>query len=244
MSHLILADGCTPECRAGHRASERGTPISPFTLSQLKKERWVRSKRVRSKRQLQVIPRNAAIGADCDIYSGTNAGSITINGGKVTATSVSSSAAAIGGGDANFPSVGHITGSITINGGIVTAKKAVSANYGAAIGAGGDNGGGGNVTGGIYINGGTVIAEITATSENYGAAIGARTSASPDGKIEGGIHITGGTVIAKITTTYKNNYGAAIGAGGVDDNLGIVGGGSVAGGLNITGGTVNRYTYR
>ena len=246
--HLILADGCTLNAEQGIGLQDVNSNITIYAQST---EEGTMGTLEAGTLEATVTSntRNAAIGADCDIYSGTNAGSITINGGKVTAISVSSSAAAIGGGDANFPSVGHITGSITINGGIVTAKKAVSANYGAAIGAGGDNGGGGNVTGGIYINGGTVIAEITATSENYGAAIGARTSASPDGKIEGGIHITGGTVIAKITTTYKNNYGAAIGAGGVEDNLGIVGGGSVAGGINITGGTVtaeinaNEYNY-
>ena len=243
--HLILADGCTLNAEQGIGLQDVNSNITIYAQST--EEGTMGTLEAGT---LEATATSGTYGAAIGANNNINAGSITINGGKVTATSSAPSVAAIGAGyNANAVSP-SIIGSITINGGIVTAKKTgKNVYYGAAIGAGGYMSGGGNVTGGITINGGTVIAEITATSENYGAAIGARTSRSTGGKIEGGIHITGGTVIAKITTTYKNNYGAAIGAGGVEDNLGIVGGGSVAGGINITGGTVtaeinaNEYNY-
>ena len=232
--HLILADGCTLNAEQGIGLQDVNSNITIYAQST--EEGTMGTLEAGT---LEATATSGTYGAAIGANNNINAGSITINGGKVTATSSAPSVAAIGAGyNANAVSP-SIIGSITINGGIVTAKKTgKNVYYGAAIGAGGYMSGGGNVTGGITINGGTVIAEITATSENYGAAIGARTSRSTGGKIEGGIHITGGTVIAKITTTYSDNYGAAIGAGGAEDNLGTVGGGNVAGGITITGGTV------
>ena len=75
-------------------------------------------------------------------------GSITINGGTVMATGFYSGAG-IGGG--TFGS----GGTITINGGTVTAISNMKSGTAAGIGGGGNNGSGGTIT----INGGTVVAE-------------------------------------------------------------------------------------
>lgn len=75
-------------------------------------------------------------------------GSIIINGGTVMATGFYSGAG-IGGG--TFGS----GGTITINGGTVTAISNMKSGTAAGIGGGGNNGSGGTIT----INGGTVVAE-------------------------------------------------------------------------------------
>ena len=87
-----------------------------------------------------------------------NCGTITINGGIVTATGSHYTGAGIGGG---YYGNG---GTVTINGGVVTATG--GSWYGAGIG-GGQNGSGGTVT----INGGTVTATGGSSSagDDYGA---------------------------------------------------------------------------
>ncbi len=120
-------------------------------------------------------------------------GTVTINGGAVTASS-RGGAAGIGGG---YEGAG---GTVTINGGIVTASSSSNTGTtGAGIG-GGYKGAGGTVT----INGGIV----TASSSN-GAGIG------------GGYYNVGGTVtINGGIVTASSSYGIGIGRGngGGDDS--------------------------
>lgn len=80
-----------------------------------------------------------------------NCGTITINGGRIIASSGNGNAAGIGGGYYGY------CGMVTINGGIVTATANSEYEWGTASGAGiggGANGGGGSVV----INGGNVTA--------------------------------------------------------------------------------------
>ncbi|GHV47228.1 hypothetical protein FACS1894181_00250 [Bacteroidia bacterium] len=146
-------------------------------------------------------------------YGDGDGGTITINGGTVTATSING--AGIGGG---FNGDG---GTIAINGGTVTAKS----SSGAGIG-GGDGGSGGTIT----INGGTV----EATGKEGGAGIGSGTYGSG-----GDITISGGTV--KATGDYGAGIGGgggtiAINGGTVTANGGY--GAGIGGGFNGDGGTI------
>ncbi|MEA4814822.1 MAG: S-layer homology domain-containing protein [Oscillospiraceae bacterium] len=133
-------------------------------------------------------------------------GTITINGGTVTATS--NYGAGIGGGN------GGNGGNITINGGTVTATS----NYGAGIGGGGNGGNGGNIT----INGGTVMA-----TGSTGAGIGG----GGNGGNGGNISISGGTVTA--TCNYDAGIGGGNGGGG--GNITINGGTVMATGSSGAG---------
>lgn len=117
--------------------------------------------------------------------AGASGGSVTINGGTVSASGVA--AAGIGGGD------GGDGGVVTINGGTVTATGSEE-NDGAGIGGSGADGGV------ITINGGTVTAEAY-----YGAGIGGGGWAGDGGSIT----ITGGTVNA----SNIGGWGAGIGGG-------------------------------
>ncbi len=176
----------------------------------------------------------AAIGG-----SGTDCGTIIINGGTVTAT---------GGNDGWQGSAGigacmnHRVGTIIINGGNITATGAETA---AGIGGGGvdpqsiQNPIGG--TGRVEIHGGTV----TAWGTGGGAGIG--SGATFDGGPYEGLDkilITGGTVNA-----YGSNFVIYSGFAGYTDmgtligsGAGIGGGfGSSAGNIEITGGIVNGF---
>ena len=115
---------------------------------------------------------------------GRSAGTITINGGTITATGHWEGGAGIGGGSYGTG------GTITINGGIVTAIS----DYGAGIGGGYMGEFGGTIT----INGGIV----TAISD-YGAGIGG----GERGASVGTITINGGIVTA------RGDRGAGIGSG-------------------------------
>jgi hypothetical protein len=114
------------------------------------------------------------------------AGTIVINGGKVTATDTDN-----GAGIGNYSSA-ESAGTLIVNGGTVTAT---GREKGAGIG-GGENSAGMAVT----INGGTV----TANGGNYGAGIG-----GGKGGIGGSVTIYGGTV----TATGGLYAGAGIGGG-------------------------------
>ncbi len=103
----------------------------------------------------EVNSRTAAIGGG-DIY--TNFGSITINGGKITATTNINCGAPIGG------THGSNSGSITINGGIVSAT---ADPYGNCAGIGGGNNG---YVSSITLNGGIITA--TGATGYGGAGIG------------------------------------------------------------------------
>jgi len=133
-------------------------------------------------------------GGTASVSSGSSCGSITINGGAVTAYGGSYSAG-IGGG------YGKPGGNIAINGGTVNA---FGGKYGAGIG-----GGIGQSGGIININGGTV----KATGGDGGAGIGGGTSG------EGGnITIEAGAKIAAVGGSASNYGGAGIGSGGISSS--------------------------
>jgi uncharacterized repeat protein (TIGR02543 family) len=144
-------------------------------------------------------------------YQG-NGGAVTINGGAVTATG-GRYGAGIGGGFQGD------SGTVTITGGTVTAT---GGTYGAGIG-GGDYNIGSNVT----ITGGTV----TAMGGSWGGA-GIGGGYQGDG---GTVTITGGTVTAT-GGTYGDSYGGA-GIGGGSGGGG--GAGGDGGTVTISGGSVN-----
>ncbi|MDR0830086.1 MAG: T9SS type A sorting domain-containing protein [Prevotellaceae bacterium] len=123
-------------------------------------------------------------------YSDSQAGTVTINGGTVTAISIGMYGAGIG---SSYNSNGGI---ITINGGTVTAQ---GGKYGAGLG------GGYNDCGTVIITGGTV----TATAGVRGAGIGGGVNGNG-----GTITISGGTVTATGGEEYDLYYGAGIGGGG------------------------------
>ncbi|WP_191089678.1 Ig-like domain repeat protein [Nesterenkonia ebinurensis] len=158
--------------------------------------------------------RGAGIGGGRDGAGGT----VTINGGEVTATS-SADGAGIGGG------LNGAGGTVTITGGAITAT---STDYGAGIGGGGGSGldGDGGDGGTVTIEGGTV----TATSRR-GAGIGGGGSSglNSDGGDSGTVTIEGGTVTA------TSNSGAGIGGGG---SSGLNSDGGDGGTVTINGGEV------
>ena len=136
-------------------------------------------------------------GAGIGGSSEQSGGTVTINGGTITAVS-DLGGAGIGGGSNGSG------GLVTINGGIVT----VSSAGGAGIG-GGINGAGGITN----INSGTV----TANGGSGGAGIGGGAPISDYGGSGGTTTITGGTVIAKGGLSgdpkYMHQYAANIGGG-------------------------------
>lgn len=144
-------------------------------------------------------------GAGIGGSSGQSGGTITINNGQIVATTgTSSRAAGIGGGEGSITSGGS-GGNITINGGTVTA---VGGYWGAGIGGGGALGDSYGTTSGsggkITITGGIV----TATGD-LGAGIGGSCGTYQGrGGNSGDIQITGGVVTA------ASNRGAGIGGGG------------------------------
>ena len=149
-----------------------------------------------------------ATGANCGagIGGGNGAGgTITINGGTVIATGRADSAG-IGGGENGY------SGTITINGGNVTAN---GGNGGSGIGSG-TRGGCGTVT----INGGTVTANGGGLSAGIGGGMGGNG---------GDVAINGGTVTA------NGGYnGVGIGGGMSSSTNGTL---TVADGLGVFGGT-------
>ena len=154
--------------------------------------------------------------------SGGAGGTVTVNGGTVTAKcNNGGGGAGIGGG---YEGSG---GTVTVNGGEVTAEGSSSGIGGGSGGAGGTvtvNGGKVTATGGgndagiggtVTVNGG----EVTAKGGYYGAGIG------------GGYQGTGGTVTI--------NGGKVEATGGAQGGAGIGGGDEGAGGtVTITGGEV------
>ena len=139
-------------------------------------------------------------------------GTITINGGTVTATG-GDGGAGIGGGKEDEG------GTITINGGTVNATGSTDA---AGIGGGG-GGNGGNIT----INGGTVTATGSTTPYSGSAGIGG-----------GGVYGSGGTIIIRGGTVIANGAGGAgIGGGssGAGGTITISGGTVIATGSGSPG---------
>jgi hypothetical protein len=144
-------------------------------------------------------------------------GTITINGGDVTAFCTDypdhfADAAGIGGSSEST------AGDITINGGTVLAWAGLNQADGAGIGAGCYD-----TVGTITINGGNVQAySILGTgdeSQRYGGAgIGAVYRMESDVRINGGT-VTAGVIRNAVLPVQTNAVGAAIGAGNEDDSL-------------------------
>ncbi len=128
----------------------------------------------------------SGIGGNGDEFGGGTAGTVTVNGGSVTAMG-GAGGAGIGGGR-----VGGSGGAVTVNGGSVIATGGI---YGAGIG-GGDIG---RLSGTLTVNGGSV----TASGGEYAAGIGGGES-GPGGSVM----VNGGTVSAT-----GLNGGAGIGGG-------------------------------
>ena len=182
----------------------------------------------------------------------SNVGTITIEGGVITATGSAAGTyggAGIGGGNNNSK--------IIVNGGKVIAtsgKTDVNSRGAAGIGSAyGQNGmktititGGevkatGNsagIGGGAYRNAGTILitgGTVTAISESAGAGIGGGGGDWPGDNmgVNGSITITGGTVIAQ-----GGPYGAGIGGGGWKNQAGNNAGAQASGNITISGGIV------
>ncbi len=151
-------------------------------------------------------------------------GTITINGGNVTA--IGGSGAGIGGGN-------HVdSGKIIINGGTIDAKG--QAGIGCGVGSSKNKGNGGDKGPGYYwadveINGGDITARATWTDNWGGAGIGG------GGYCDAVVKITGGTIHA---------YGGSCGS---DHNALHHGGAGIGGGyeghaeVTISGGTIYAY---
>ncbi len=168
---------------------------------------------------------------------GNKSGSITINGGMITAVGGQDSAGIGGGNQAlSNSNTGGDSGTITINGGIITAT---GNGHGAGIGGGGGENSGGNAET-IIINGGIVTATA---GTGYGAGIGGGGQSDQYSGGNGGtIIINGGTVTA------DGKAGRGIGGGGINHssasyNYDLIKGDDV---LYSTenGGTIYRYYPR
>ena len=169
--YLILCDGCTLDAQDGIQVAE-GNSLTIYGQSQ-----------GTGTLNAAGTGGDAAIGGgsggtgwDGDGGNGGDGGTVTVNGGTVTATTNSKSPAIGGGSGGNgfkgsAGGTGGSGGTVTVNGGTVTAT---ANGDGTAIGGGaggngwdGDGGNGGD-GGSITVNGGTV----EATAKNDGAAIG------------------------------------------------------------------------
>ena len=209
--HLILADGCALTVNNGIKVQDNGNALTIYGQTQPVLDadgKVTNNVGTLTARNNTESTGGAAIGS----LVGHNAGTITINGGVITANGVECGAG-IGG------SLQGTGGVITITGGAVTAT---GGNYAAGIGGGHRSDNGGVIT----INGGT----ITANGGTYAAGIGGGSSQNGDAnKGNGGvITINGGTVTAN-----GGFYGAGIGGGwNAGDN------GGNGGTITISGGTV------
>ena len=178
--HLILADGCNLTVNGGINVSE-GNSLTIYAQSAGEGMGKLITTGSVSVAGIGGIWLYEADPANC------TSGTITINGGMVTATGGYNSAG-IGGS-----SSGGAGGTITINGGTVTATGGIN-----AAGIGGD---GGSIT----INSGTV----TATGGSGGAGIGSGRESSAGGTIT----INGGHVTANGSQGSQQYYSAGIGGG-------------------------------
>ena len=192
--HLILADNASLTVDGGINVAE-GKSFSVYAQSVGEK--------------MGTLTATGENGAGIGGGSWENAGTITINGGSVTATG-GYNQAGIGGGDQGSG------GTVTISGGNVTATGGQEA---AGIGSGFE-GSGGNIT----IHGGS----ITATGGGPAAGIGSGSSGSYDNiTINGGnVTATGGQEAAGIGSVANGSYGNITINGG---NVTAIGGDLAAG---------------
>ena len=201
--HLILTDGCKLTVNGGIRVEDTN---SLTIYAQSAGDNM--GELVADASDIE----HAAIGGDGYFYEDGGSATVTITGGKVTATTGGLSAA-IGGGRGNFNG-GSAT--VTINGGIVCAYS-----YGRGIGGGYSQGTGGNGT--VTITGGKVTADSLA--DGWAGGIGGGYGSNYGG--HGTVTITGGTV----TSTARERSPSIGGGYGYDAKGGD-------GNVTITGGTV------
>ena len=181
----------------------------------------------------------------------SNVGTITIEGGVITATGSAAGTyggAGIGGGGNNSD--------ITITGGNVTANSGKTttsgcAGIGSAYGQPGKKhivikgdavvnatGGSAGIGGGAYQGAGVILIDggtVTAKSNDVGAGIGGGGGVygGDNMNINGSITISGGTV-----TATGSSYGAGIGGGGGNKQAWKDAGAQASGNITISGGTV------
>ena len=153
----------------------------------------------------------AAAGIGGGYESGGNGGTVTINGGTITATS-SFCAAGIGGGLSSTD--GNYGGTVTINGGTVTAT---GGQYAAGIGGGAGGIDAGWYTGGrgatVTINGGTVIANSKKVNGFQAPGIGGGMGNTTGGE-GGSLTVNGGYVVASGIGGAASKNGNSPGASG------------------------------
>ena len=207
--HLILADNASLTVNRGINVAE-GNSFSVYAQSVGENMGTLTAT---GQDDASIAGIGSEVGASC--------GTITINGGNVTASG-GENAAGIGG------SQGGSGGTITINGGKVTAT---GGSYAAGIG-GGWKGSGGTVT----IHGGSV----TATGGGSGAGIGGGKEGS-GGTItihSGNVTATGGHDAAGIGGGYSGSGGTITIHGGNVTASGGIGAAGIGGGYHGSGGTI------
>ena len=182
--HLILTAGCTLNATKGITVSE-GNSLTIYAQSTVKDEMGTLN---------ASGSWSAGIGGYAIDRDGPerNCGSVTINGGIVSAQG-SSACAGIGGagwGNAYFTTYGNC-GTITINGGWVTAYGAGKMLMASAAAAIGNSGGGSGGT--IRITGGTITVEPSGV---LAAAIGGGAD-----NFVGSIVVSGGRIIANVNSS-------------------------------------------
>lgn len=186
--HLILAAGCTLNATKGITVSE-GNSLTVYAQSTVKNE-------------MGTLNASGSWSAGIGGYAidrdspERNCGSVTINGGIVSAQG-SSACAGIGGagwGNAYFTTYGNC-GTITINGGWVTAYGAGKMLMASAAAAIGNSGGGSGGT--IRITGGTITVEPSGV---LAAAIGGGAD-----NFVGSIVVSGGRIIANVNTSASSD---------------------------------------
>lgn len=185
--NLILADGKTLTASAGVNVPENSSLII-----------WGQSSGTGKLTAQPGFSNQAAIGGGNEGGEGVNnsAGTITIYGGKVTATSWAG--AGIGGGGTyvdNMQSYGSFGGTVNIYGGTVTAQGGMGAAIGGSSGCTGFT---------VNIYGGT----INATSGAMAAAIG-----GGDQSTGGTVNIHGGNITANAIDYGGSTDGFGIGSG-------------------------------
>lgn len=193
--NLILANGCTLNANKGITVSA-GNSFTVYAQST-------------DKEQAGSLNATGSWGAGIGGYAieqgdtRCDCGTVTINGGNVSAQG-SSGCAGIGGagwGNAYFTTYGNC-GTVTINGGWVTAKGAGKSLKATAAAAIGNSGGGSGGT--IRITGGTVTVEPS-------GVLAAGIGGGADGYV-GTIVVSGGHIIANVNTSASSsNHNPCIG---------------------------------
>lgn len=186
--NLILADGCMLDAAKGITVSS-GNSLTIYAQSTMQA-------------QAGTLDARGSWGAGIGGYAidrddpNRDCGSVTINGGNVSAQG-SSACAGIGGagwGNAYFNSYGNC-GTVTINGGWVMAYGAGKMSKASAAAAIGNSGGGSGGT--IRITGGTVTVEPSGV---LAAAIGGGAD-----NFVGSIVVSGGHIIANVNTSASSD---------------------------------------